>query len=203
MTKPIPIAVLVGGSGSNLQAIIDAIESGKLNAEIKVVLSHNPEAYALKRCEKHKLQAVIHNHKSYSNRDEFEKAVLQTIIESGVELICLAGFMRLLSPKFVARFSNKIVNIHPALLPSFPGLHAQKQAFEYGVKVSGCTVHFVNEYLDAGPIICQAIVPVKENDTEETLAAKILEQEHKIYSEAIQLIAEGRVKISGRKVLIK
>lgn len=202
MTKKLPIAVLVSGSGTNLQAIIDAIESKNLNAEIKVVISNKPDALALKRCEKHNIQSVIHDNKSYSSKEDFETAISQTILESGAELICLAGFMRVLSHTFVKKFLGKIINIHPALLPSFPGLHGQKQALDYGVKVSGCTVHFVNEGVDAGPIILQATVPVLANDTEESLSKRILEQEHKLYPQAIQLIAQNKVKIDGRRVLI-
>lgn len=201
--KKLPIAILVSGSGTNLQAIIAAIEAGKLDAEIKVVISNNPSAFALERCKKHNIKTVIHNHKDFPSKEAFEAAIIKTLTENNVELICLAGFMRVLSPQFVKKFSGRVMNIHPALLPSFPGLHGQKQAVEYGVKISGCTVHFVNEGVDAGPIILQTAVPVMQNDTEETLAKRILKEEHRIYSEAIQLFAEGRLKIIGRRVLIE
>lgn len=198
----LPIAVLVSGSGTNLQALIDAIENGSLKAEIRAVISNNPSAGALERCKRHGIQTVIHNHKAYSTKDAFETAVAQTIIESGAELVCLAGFMRVLSPELVRKFSGRIMNIHPALLPSFPGLHGQKQALDYGVKLAGCTVHFVNEGVDAGPVILQSAVPVMDDDTEETLSARILREEHKLYPMAVQLFAEGRLKISGRRVSI-
>lgn len=201
--RKLPIAVLVSGSGTNLQAIVDAIEAGALAAEIRVVISNNPKAPAVERCRKHGIPAVLHPNGSYGSKEEFEAAISQTVIESGAELICLAGFMKVLSPAFVKRFAGRIMNIHPALLPSFPGLHGQRQALEYGVKISGCTVHFVNEGVDAGPIVLQAAVPVMDNDTEETLSARILNEEHKLYPRAIQLYAEGRLVIKGRRVLIK
>lgn len=197
-----PIAVLVSGSGTNLQAIIDSIEAKKLDAEIKVVISNNPEAYSLERCKKHDILSVIHDRKSYPSKEAFETAITQTIVKSGAKLICLAGFMKILSPQFIKKFNGQILNIHPALLPSFPGLHVQKQTIDYGVRVSGCTVHFVNEGIDAGPIILQASVPVMAGDTEETLSARILKKEHKIYPKAIQLFIEGRLKVKGRRVLI-
>ena len=193
MTKVLPIAVLVSGNGTNLQAIIDSIESKKLDADIRIVISNNPNAFAIKRCQKHKIKSEV---------CKSEDDITKVIDESGAELICLAGFMRILSPRFVSKFSGCIMNIHPALLPSFPGLHAQRQALEHGVKFSGCTIHFVNEGVDAGPIILQAVVPVLASDTEETLTARILTEEHKIYSQAIQLFAEGKLKIEGRSVLI-
>lgn len=201
MNNAFPIAVLVSGNGTNLQAIIDAIASGSLNAEIRVVVSSNRKAFAIERCKKHGITAVVHEEKAYPSKHAFENAIAQTILESGAKLICLAGFMKVLSHKFVSEFKNRIINIHPALLPSFPGLHAQRQALEHGAKVSGCTVHFVNEGVDAGPIILQAAVPVLEDDTEESLATRILEEEHKAYPKAIQLFAEGKLKISGRRVL--
>jgi phosphoribosylglycinamide formyltransferase-1 len=201
-THKLPLAILVSGNGSNLQAIIDAIESGRLDAEIKVVISNIANACALERCKKHKINSAVHDHKTYASKEEFETAVAQTIIESGAKLICLAGFMKVLSNAFVNKFSGRIINIHPSLLPSFRGMHAQRQALEYGVKVSGCTVHFVDENLDGGPIILQAPVPILPDDTEETLSARILKEEHKLYPAAIQLFAHGRLKISGRRVLI-
>lgn len=193
MKNKLPIAILVSGSGTNLQAIIDSIEAGRLSTEIKIVISNKPEAMALERCKKHSIKSAV-----YNNEEEMMKAIK----ESGAELICLAGFMKILSPKFVLAFKGKIINIHPSLLPSFPGLHAQRRAFEYGAKVTGCTVHFVDEKLDHGPIIIQVAVPVRGDDTEESLTQRILKEEHKIYPEAIRLFAEGKIKIKGRRVLI-
>lgn len=187
------LAILVSGRGSNLQAIIDAIEKKGLPAKIEIVISNLDNAFALERAQKHKLNTFVS-----ANEGE----ILHKIHEKKVDLICLAGYMRILSPEFVKKYKNKIINIHPALLPAFPGLHVQKKALEYGVKFSGCTVHFVDEGCDTGPIILQAVVPVMDNDTEETLSARILEQEHKIYPQAIKLIAEKKIKIVGRKVLL-
>lgn len=201
--KVLKLGVLISGRGSNLQSIIDHIEAGKIPAEIKVVISDKKEAYGLERARRHSIEALFIDPNSFSTREEFEKAVGDELEKREVELICLAGFMRILSPYFVNRFRNRIINIHPALLPSFPGLHGQKQAVDYGVKISGCTVHFVNEDVDAGPIIIQAAVPVFDDDNEDSLAARILKYEHKIYPMAIKLIAEGRVKIEGRKVIVK
>lgn len=202
MNKKFPIAVLVSGSGSNLQAIIDAIEVGRCNAEIKLVISNKADAFALERCKKHNVPTLVVSHKDFSSREDFEAVLIDKIKSAGAKLVCLAGFMRVLSPKFIGAFPNAIINIHPALLPSFPGIHSQKQALDYGVKFTGCTVHFVNEGVDAGAIILQSVVPVKNDDTEETLAARILEQEHKIYPEAVELFASGRLKIRGRTVEI-
>ena len=202
-SKPLRIGVLASGRGSNLQAIIDAIEAGKLDCRLAVVVSDRPEAQALERARKHGTEAVFMAPKGYPNRDAFDQAVLAILAEHQVELVCLAGYMRVLSPMFVRALPGQIMNIHPALLPSFPGLHAQRQALQYGVKVSGATVHFVNEGVDTGPIICQVAVPVREDDTEETLAARILEQEHQLYPRAIRLYAEGRLSIVGRRVLVR
>ena len=201
--KPLILGVLVSGRGSNLQAIIDAIERGDLEAKIALVISDKKEAFALERARKHGIEALFMDPKAYGSREDHEKAIGDELEKRGVELICLAGYMRILSPYFVQRFRWRIINIHPALLPSFPGLHGQKQALDYGVKISGCTVHFVDEETDHGPIIIQAAVPVLEEDTEETLAARILEYEHKIYPRAIQLYAQGRLEIQGRRVKIK
>ncbi len=201
--EPLILGVLVSGRGSNLQAIIDAIERGDLEAKIALVISDKKEAFALERARKHGIEALFMDPKAYGSREDHEKAIGDELEKRGVELICLAGYMRILSPYFVQRFRWRIINIHPALLPSFPGLHGQKQALDYGVKISGCTVHFVDEETDHGPIIIQAAVPVLEEDTEETLAARILEYEHKIYPRAIQLYAQGRLEIQGRRVKIK
>ncbi len=187
------LAVLVSGRGSNLQAIIDAIEKKGLPAKIEIVISNLDSAFALERAQKHKIDTFVS-----ANEGE----ILHKIHDKKVDLICLAGYMRILSPDFVKKYKNKIINIHPSLLPAFPGLHVQKKALDYGVKFSGCTVHFVDEGCDTGPIILQAVVPVMDNDTEETLSARILEQEHKIYPQAIKLIAENKIKITGRRVLL-
>jgi phosphoribosylglycinamide formyltransferase-1 len=203
MAGKLPIAVLISGSGTNLQAIIDAIEAGKLDARVEVVISNRADAYGLVRAKNHRLPTEVLDHKKFASREAFDEAVVQILRARGVELVALAGFMRLLSPVFVKAFSNRIMNIHPALLPSFPGLHVQKRAVEHGVRFSGCTVHFVNEECDEGPIIIQAVVPVYPDDTEESLAARILKQEHRIYPRAIQLYSEGRLRVEGRRVLVE
>jgi phosphoribosylglycinamide formyltransferase 1 len=197
------IGILVSGRGSNLQAIIDAIGMKKINAEITVVISNIPGVVALERAKKHGIKAVVINSKEFKDKAEYEKQVIKTLDEAKVGLVCLAGYMKLLSPIFVQHFKGKIMNIHPALLPAFPGLDVQRKALEYGVKYSGCTVHFVDEGCDTGPIIIQAVVPVMDNDTEEILSARILEKEHKIYPEAIKLFADGMLKVEGRRVKIK
>ena len=202
MAQQVSIAVLVSGGGTNLQSIIDAIEAKRLDAKIEVVLSNRADAYGLVRAKKHGVATEVLDHKNFSSRDAYDQAVVDLLRARGVELVVLAGFMRLLSPVFVRAYSNRIMNIHPALLPSFPGLHVQKKAVEHGARFSGCTVHFVNEECDEGPIIIQAVVPVFPDDTEETLAARILRQEHQIYPRAIQLYAEGRLRVVGRKVMV-
>ena len=199
----INLAVFVSGRGSNLQAIIDAVEAGKIDALISFVLSDVENSYALERARRHKIDTIFIDPKKYPQREDYERAVLEFLKIRPVDLICLAGFMRLLTPLFIKEFPGKIMNIHPALLPSFPGLRAQKKALVHGVKFSGCTVHFVDEGVDTGPIIIQGAVPVLDNDTEETLAARILEIEHKIYPQAIQFFASGRLSISNRKVTLK
>lgn len=203
MAGKLPIAVLISGSGTNLQAIIDAIEAGKLDARIEIVLSNRADAYGLVRAKNHGLWTEVLDHKKFASREAFDEAVVSILRARGVELVILAGFMRLLSPVFVKAFSNRIMNIHPALLPSFPGLHVQKRAVDHGVRFSGCTVHFVNEECDEGPIIIQAVVPVFPDDIEESLAARILKQEHRIYPRAIQLFSEGRLRVEGRRVLVE
>jgi phosphoribosylglycinamide formyltransferase 1 len=199
----INIGVLVSGRGTNLQAIIEAIEEGKIEGKIKIVVSDNLDAYALKRAEQHNIETKYINHKEFKNREDYDKKIVETLENKEVELVVLAGYMRILSSYFIKAYKNKIINIHPALLPSFPGLRAQKQAVEYGVKISGCTVHFVDEGMDSGPIILQSAVEVSEDDTEESLAERILKEEHQIYSQAIQLFSQGRLIIKGRKVFIK
>jgi phosphoribosylglycinamide formyltransferase-1 len=202
MARQVPIAVLISGSGTNLQSIIDAIEAKRLDAKIELVLSNRADAHGLVRAKKHGVATEVLDHKNFSSREAYDQAVVNLLQTRGVELVVLAGFMRLLSPVFVKAYSNRIMNIHPALLPSFPGLHVQKKAVEHGVRFSGCTVHFVNEECDEGPIIIQAVVPVFPDDTEEALTARILEQEHQIYPRAIQLYAEGRLRVVGRKVMV-
>jgi phosphoribosylglycinamide formyltransferase-1 len=203
MEKKLPIGILASGSGSNLQSIIDHIEQGRLDAVIRVVVSNNPDAYALTRAEKHGIPFVVIRHQEFPTREAFDGQMANTLVSFGVDLVVMAGFMRVLSPQFLHAFPQRVINIHPALLPSFPGLHGQKQAFEYGVKFSGCTVHFADDGVDSGPIIIQAIVPVLETDTEDTLAERILREEHRIYPQAIQFYAEGRIAIQNRLVKIK
>lgn len=194
------VGALASGRGSNLQAIIDASEAGKLDAAVVVVASDKADAHALERARQHGIPSVFVDPKAYASREAFDAAMISVLTEHQVELICLAGFMRVLSPGFIHRFRHRIMNIHPALLPSFPGLHGQRQALRHGVKFSGCTVHFADEGVDTGPIIIQAVVPVFDEDTEETLAARILKYEHQIYPQAIQLYAEGRLEVKGRRV---
>ena len=202
MAKPVPIGVLISGSGTNLQAIIDAIAAKKLDANIEVVLSNKADAYGLARAQNHGIRTEVLDHKAFASREAYDQAVVDRLRARGVELVVLAGFMRLLSPVFVKAYSNRIMNIHPALLPSFPGLHVQKKALDHGVRFTGCTVHFVNEDCDEGPIIIQDAVPVFPDESEEQLAARILKQEHRIYPRAIQLYAEGRLHVVGRRVSV-
>jgi len=202
MAKPVPIGVLISGSGTNLQAIIDAIATKKLDANIAVVLSNKADAYGLARAQNQGIRTEVLDHKAFASREAYDQAVVDLLRGRGVELVVLAGFMRLLSPVFIKAYSNRIMNIHPALLPSFPGLHVQKKALDHGVRFTGCTVHFVNEDCDEGPIIIQAVVPVFPDESEEQLAARILKQEHRIYPRAIQLYAEGRLHVVGRRVLV-
>lgn len=203
MARPVSLGVLISGGGTNLQAIIDAIEAKKLDAKIEIVFSNKADAYGLVRARKHELPTAVLDHKAFPSREAYDQTVVDLLRARGVELVVLAGFMRLLSPVFVKAYSNRIMNIHPALLPSFPGLNVQKKAVEHGARFSGCTVHFVNEECDEGPIIIQAVVPVFPDDTEASLAARILKQEHEIYPRAIQLYSEGRLRIEGRKVFVE
>jgi phosphoribosylglycinamide formyltransferase-1 len=202
MTSLLPLGVLISGSGTNLQAIIDAVERGELAARVRVVVSNRGDAYGLTRAQSHRLPTVVVSHKDFSSREAFEAELIKALRGHGVELVVLAGFMRLLSPFFIRTFPQRIMNIHPALLPAFPGTHAQRQALERGVRISGATVHFVDEEMDHGPIIVQAAVPVYPDDSEESLSARILAQEHRIYPQAIQLFAEGRLEVRGRTVVI-
>ena len=194
------IGILLSGRGSNFEAIAQQIDDGKLSAEIAVVVSNVESAPGLQRARERGLNVFSASSKGLS-REAFDRQVIHVLEEKRVDLVCLAGFMRLLSPSFIQAFRNRILNIHPSLLPAFPGLDAQRQALEYGVKVSGCTVHFVDEGLDSGPIVLQAVVPVLDGDTEESLSARILEQEHQIYSKAIQYVLDGQIRISGRRAL--
>jgi len=203
MAEPLKLGVLISGSGSNLQSIIDHIEKGALNAIIKVVISNNHHALGLTRAQKHGLPVVVLKHEDFRTREDLDTELIRILKSNEIDLVVLAGFMRILTPAVLKAFPHKIINIHPALLPSFPGIHSQKNAFEYGVKFSGCTVHFIDEGVDTGPIIIQSVVPVFQDDTEETLAARILKEEHQIYPRAIQFFAEGKIKITGRKVQIK
>lgn len=195
------VGVLVSGRGSNLQAIMDRIADGYLPVEIKVVISDMPGAYALERAEKAGIKAVLVNRKEFSDRSSFEAKINEVLGE--VDGVVLAGFMRILSADFINKWHHKIINIHPALLPSFPGMHGQRQANDYGVKVAGCTVHFVDAGTDTGPIILQKVVPAYFEDDEDTLAARILEQEHIAMPEALKLWAEDKLEIVGRKVRVK
>jgi len=201
MARVLPLGVLASGNGSNLQAIIDAISAGRLDAEIRVVLCNAQTARALERARTHGLDTVILDHREFPSREAFDVRLVEILRERGVELVVLAGFNRLLSPAFVRAFPMRIMNIHPALLPAFPGLHAQRQAVDYGVRIAGATVHFVDEKTDHGPIIIQAAVPAHPDDTEQTLQERILAQEHLIYPEAIRLFAEGRLRVEGRRVI--
>lgn len=199
----INIAVFISGRGSNFLALLKNIEKGVLkNCKIAVVFSNNPNAKGLEYAAEAGIKKIVIPSKNRSDRVEYDKEIINTLSEYNIDLICLAGYMRIVTEELVEAYKNKIINIHPALLPSFPGLHAQKQALDYGVKVSGCTVHFVDGGMDTGPIILQKTVPVYDNDTEDTLSARILEQEHTAYSEAVALYAAGRLKVSGRKVEI-
>lgn len=196
------VGVLVSGRGTNLQALIDASKKGVLSAEIAIVISNIPGVPALERAQKHGIPTKVVNPKAYTTTQAFEEAILQEFQSRKVDLVILAGFMKILSPTIIRAFPKKIINIHPALLPSFPGLHVQKKAIEHGVRFSGCTIHFVDESVDGGPIIIQAVVPLQPEETEETLAARILKEEHRVLSQAVRWIAQGRVKVEGRKVTI-
>ena len=194
------IAVLASGRGTNLQALIDAVEEGRIKARIALVVSDVEGAFALERAARHGIESQILYPKQFPNRASFEQEMVRVLRSRQVDLICLAGFMRLLGSTLIENFRGRIMNIHPALLPAFPGLHGQRQSLEYGVKLSGCTVHFVDEGVDTGPIIIQAAVPVFSGDTEESLSARILQQEHRIYPLAVQAFVEGRLKVEGRRV---
>jgi len=200
MNKKTRVGVFVSGSGSNLQALIDA----KIpSVEIVVVVSNNPDAYAIERAEKNKIPVEVIDHRNYSSREDFESEIQKRLDQYKIDLIALAGFMRILTPLFIRNYKHRIMNLHPAILPSFPGTNAVKQALMYGVKFTGCTVHFVDEGVDTGPIILQAIVPIYDTDTEESLLERIHKEEHRIYPEAVRLFGEGKLRIEGRRVVIR
>jgi len=198
----LPIGVLVSGRGSNLQAILDACARPGYPAHVAVVISDRERALALERARTAGVEALWINPKDFADRESFDAELVRELTARGVGLMCHAGFMRILSPVYVRAFAGRALNIHPSLLPAFPGLHAQRQALDHGAKVAGATVHFVDEGMDSGPIVLQAAVPVEPNDTEETLSARILVQEHRLYPEAIRLFAEGRLRIEGRRVIV-
>jgi len=203
VTKKLRLGVLASGGGTNLQSIIDRCQDQTLAADIAVVISNNPDAGALQRAKRAGIPHQCINHRDFPSREQFDKAVVDALKTNQVDLVVLAGFMRIISEVFLEAFPMRIINIHPALLPAFPGLHVQRKAIEYGAKFSGCTVHFVDGGVDTGPIIIQGVVPVLDHDTEETLAARILAEEHRIYPKAIQLFAEGRLQVEGRRVMVR
>jgi phosphoribosylglycinamide formyltransferase-1 len=196
------IGVLISGSGSNLQAIIDAVEKDEIDGKIVLVISNDPDAYGLVRADNHQIPTAVIPHVDYPSREEYDRALVNALKDAGVELVCLAGFMRVITPTFIEEFPERIINIHPALLPAFPGTHGQGQTFSYGTRFAGCTVHFVDDQVDHGPIIIQAAVPVLPDDDEDSLSARILRCEHKIYPEAVRLFCAGQLHIEGRKVVV-
>jgi phosphoribosylglycinamide formyltransferase-1 len=196
------ITVVASGRGSNFQAVIDAIAAGKINATCVALITDNPEAFAIRRAQDADIPSVIIDYRTFPSREGYERALLSAMQQTEADLFVLAGYMRILGSPIVRAFPGKMVNIHPALLPGFPGLHAQRQALFHGVKIAGCTVHFVDESLDGGPIILQDCVPVLDDDDEDSLAGRILEKEHQCYPEAIRLYCEDRLQIEGRKVRI-
>jgi phosphoribosylglycinamide formyltransferase 1 len=203
--RPVPLVlgVLASGRGSNLQAIVDAIDAGRCPARVAVVVSDRKDAPALERARRAGIRAVHLEPRAYPDRTAFDAAIAEVLDADGVELVCLAGYMRVLSAEFVRRYRARILNVHPALLPAFRGLDAQRQALEHGVKLAGATVHFVDEGVDTGPIVLQAAVPVLDEDTDTSLSARILAEEHRLYPEAIRLYAEGRLEVSGRRVSVR
>lgn len=197
------IAVFLSGRGSNFMAIHDAIEAGKIDAEIVLVFSNKKEAPGLQIAKERHLATFYLNPKDYQSREAYDEGIISEVKKKDVDLICLAGYMKILTPLFCNTFKNRVINIHPALLPSFPGLHVQQKAIDWGVRFSGATVHFVTADVDMGPIILQAVVPVLQEDTEESLSARILKEEHKIYPEAVKLYFEGRLEVKDRRVFIR
>ena len=195
------VAILISGRGSNMMSLVEAARDPNYPAEVILVISNRPEAPGLAWAAAQGLPTKVIDHKSYPNREDFDAALHEALVASGAEIVCCAGFMRLMTAGFVEKWSGRMLNIHPSLLPAFPGLNAQRQAIEYGVKFSGCTVHLVDEELDHGPIVKQGVVPLLPGDTEETLSARILIEEHKIYAEAVALMLRGRFRIEGRRVI--
>ena len=201
--KKFRLGVLVSGRGTNLQSILDAIGKGEVPAEVGVIISNKETAPALERGRQHGVESIFLNPKDFASREAYDRELVALLNARDIDLVCLAGYMKILTAGFIRAFAGKIINIHPSLLPAFPGLDVQQKALDHGVKFAGCTVHFVEEEVDTGPIVLQAVVPVQDGDTTETLSARILEQEHQIYPRAIQLIAENRLRIQGRRVLIQ
>jgi phosphoribosylglycinamide formyltransferase-1 len=197
------VAVLLSGRGSNFKNIHDAILAGRINADIVLVFSNKEDAPGLAIARERGLEAMYLNPKLFAAREEYDREIIRQLRKRDVDLICLAGYMKVLTPHFCQEYANRIMNIHPALLPSFPGLHVQQKAIDWGVRFSGCTVHFVAVEVDMGPIILQAVVPLLQDDTEETLADRILVEEHKTYPEAVRLFFEGRIEVRGRRVFIR
>lgn len=197
------IGVLASGRGSNFQSIIDAVERGYLRVTLRVLVTDNPAAFAIERAKNHGVEHLVMRPKQFASREDYFERIAAELKRREVGLVVLAGFMRIVGKPLIDAFPGRIMNIHPALLPSFPGLHGQRQALDYGVKISGCTVHFVDEGMDTGPVIIQAAVPVRDDDTEDSLSARILAFEHKIYPEAIKLFSEGRLNVAGRRVVVK
>lgn len=202
MIKKLRIGALASGGGTNLQAIIDRCQDNSIQAEIVLVICNNPDAGALDRARNAGITALCIDHRQFNEREDFDQAIVKALKDAGADTIVLAGFMRIVTETLLNAFPQRVINIHPALLPAFPGLHVQRKALEYGARFAGCTVHFVDSGVDTGPIIAQAVVPVLDDDTEESLAARILIEEHRIYPHAIQLLAEGRLKVVGRRVII-
>ena len=197
------LGVLASGRGSNFQSIIDEIEAGRLSASIRLLITDNPDAFAIDRAKKHSIEYLYFNPRDFKSKNDFYARIAEEFVKRHVDLVILAGFMRIVRKPLIAAFPNGIMNIHPALLPSFPGLHSQKQALDYGVRISGCTVHFVDAGMDTGPVIIQASVPVSPDDTEDTLSERILRLEHRIFPYAIRLYSEGRILVEGRTVRIQ
>lgn len=197
------LGVLVSGSGSNLQSVLDACANRSLDATVQLVLSNKPGVFALERAQKAGVPTVVLSHKQFATREDFDEQIVRELVARSVDTVVLAGFMRIVTPKLIDAFAGRVINIHPALLPSFPGVEAQKQALEYGAKITGCTVHFVDAGMDTGPIIAQSAVPVLEDDTLDSLRARVLVEEHKLLVSSLQLLAEGRLDIEGRRVRVR
>jgi phosphoribosylglycinamide formyltransferase-1 len=203
MSEKLILGVLASGRGSNFQSIIDSMNTGYLAVEISVLVTDNPEAYAIERAKKNNIEVILTRPRDFGNKNEYYSYIARELKKRKVGLVILAGFMRVVGKALIEKFPNRIMNIHPALLPSFPGLHGQLQAVDYRVKISGCTVHFVDEGVDTGPIIVQAAVPVYDNDTEDSLSGRILKQEHRIFPFAIKLFSEGKLNVAGRNVIVR